>query len=62
MVVHIDELDAHIEVAYLENIVELIAHEFEHVIEQMERMNFAVMSATGDPGTSSCQRERRQYV
>src|SRR5688572_25975664 len=53
MVVHIDELDAHIEVAYLENIVELIAHEFEHVIEQMEGMNFAVMSDAGDPGISS---------
>ncbi|HUP40558.1 MAG TPA: hypothetical protein VM115_10595 [Vicinamibacterales bacterium] len=50
MVRDLDELTAWIEVDRLENLVELIAHEIEHVLEQIERISLtegARMAETG---------------
>ena len=53
MVRQTDGLDAHIEVDRLDDVVELIAHEIEHVIEQMDGVNLAAASAVGDVGIYS---------
>lgn len=48
MVRQTDELTAHIEVARFENVVELIAHELEHVIEQIDRVDLTAGAARSD--------------
>ena len=45
MVRQIDGLTAWVEVARLDNVVELIAHELEHVIEQIDRVDLAGSAA-----------------
>lgn len=53
MVRQVDRLDARIQVARLEDRIELIAHEIEHVIEQMDGVDLAAASAAGDIGIYS---------
>jgi len=45
MVRQIDGLTARVEVARYDNVVELIAHELEHVIEQIDRVDLAESAA-----------------
>lgn len=57
-------LEAHVEVGLFGDVVTLIAHEFEHVIEQLDGVNLAAMagrSGTGvhtDPGSGQFETER----
>ena len=48
MVRQANGLAAYIEVARFENLVELIAHEIEHVIEQIDRVDLAAGAALSD--------------
>lgn len=53
MVRETDGLTAWIEVARLDNVVELIAHEVEHVIEQIDRIDLAGGAGMADSGIYS---------
>lgn len=53
MVRQIDGLTARIEVARFDNVVELIAHELEHVIEQIEEVDLAAGAGLSDTGIYS---------
>jgi hypothetical protein len=53
MVREADKLTAWVEVARLENVIEMIAHEIEHVIEQIERIDLAGRAAVAGSGIYS---------
>ncbi len=56
MVRQADGLDAHIEVERFDDIVELIAHEIEHVIEQIDKVDLAAGAALPDAEIHSVDR------
>ena len=68
MVRQIDGLTARVEVARLDNVVELIAHELEHVIEQIDRVDLAGSAGLSNGGIYSvaaggwCSKRERAVV
>jgi hypothetical protein len=61
MVRQIDGLDARIQVARFDNVVELIAHEIEHVIEQIEGVDLAAGAGLPDAEIYSVNASRMSF-